>query len=373
MRSAPTEALPRGQGCLSVGIVPLPNFTLTAFAGFIDMLRLAADEGDRSRPRACAWTVLAPDLRPVRASCGVELTPNEVLGAPERFDYVVVVGGLLPSPDDKMLDPRTLAFLRRAHEAGRNLVGICTGSLALAEAGLLRKGVRCCVSWYHYPDLIERFPDLVPVADQLWVQSGRVATCAGGLAATDLAAALVTAHLGGSVAQKGLHILLSDGPRAAGAAQPQPANTVAVRDPRVRRTMLLMEQSLSTPPSVDALAAAVAISPRQLERLFRKELGASLQSFGRDLRLSYAVWLMAHTPGRLSDVAAQCGFTDAAHFSRSFRRAFALSPVAAQRQGGAALQGMMERWWPYGGLPVAGPATTGSRRQPASADRRPYV
>ena len=47
---------------LSVGIIPLPNFKLTTFSGFVDMLRFAADEGDRSRPHACSWTVLAPKL-----------------------------------------------------------------------------------------------------------------------------------------------------------------------------------------------------------------------------------------------------------------------------------------------------------------------
>ncbi len=303
--------------------------------------------------------------------------PNDVLGAPERFDYLVVIGGLLPSAENRMLDRRTLVFLRQAYEAGTNLIGICTGSMALAEAGLLRKGARCCVSWYHYPDLIERFPDLVPIADQLWVQSGRIITCAGGLAAIDLAASLVKKHLGGSVAQKSLHILLSDGQRTAGGVQPQPANTLAVRNPRVRRAMLLMEQNLSAPLCVEDLAAAVAISTRQLGRLFRKELGMSLQAFNRDLRLSYAAWLMVHTPGRMSDIAAECGFADAAHFSRTFRSAFNLSPAAARRLGAEVLQAMVERWWPYRLRPRADAASEPTpvcpRRKSAPADRRPYV
>lgn len=357
---------------LSVGIVPLPNFTLTAFAGFVDMLRLAADEGDRSRPRACSWTVLGPELRrPIRASCGVELIPHEAFGDPARFDYIVVVGGLLPSPEEKMLPRRTLDFLRDTYGCGCHLIGICTGSLALAEAGLLRPGARCCVSWYHYPDLIERYPNLIPVADQLWVQEGRIATCAGGLAATDLAAALVKKHIGNAAAQKSLHILLSDGPRRAGAAQPQPPNTVTVRDARVRRAMLLLEQNLSDPLHVDALAAAVAISTRQLQRLFRRELGISLQVFGRDLRLYYAAWLMIHTPNRLSDIAAQCGFSDAAHFSRTFRAAFGQSPMAAQRLGTQAMRDMVQLWWPYHAVSDPGPAAPDSATS-NGADRRPY-
>ena len=361
---------------LSVGIVMLPNFTLTAFAGFVDMLRLAADEGDRSRPRNCTWTVLGAELlRPVRASCGVEFLPQDTYGDPARFDYLVVVGGLLPAAGDRMLTAPLLGFLRDAHDRGGNLIGICTGSLALAEAGLLRPGARCCVSWYHYPDLVERHPELVPVADRLWVQDGRIATCAGGLAATDLAAALVKKHIGHAAAQKSLHILLSDGPRLAGAAQPQPANTARVADARVRRTMLLLEQNLATPLPIDRLAAAVAISPRQLQRLFRRELGVSLQGFGRDLRLHYAAWRMIHAPGRLSDVAAQCGFSDAAHFSRTFSTAFGVSPIVAQRRGAAAMRRMVEGWWPYGGAGTGllPPPDANEPGQSRTADRRPYA
>lgn len=79
------------------GIVLLPNFTLTAFSGFVDMLRLSADDGDYSKPVRCAWSVIGETLAPVRASCGIQITPWETFDAAEPFDYVVVVGGLLHS------------------------------------------------------------------------------------------------------------------------------------------------------------------------------------------------------------------------------------------------------------------------------------
>ena len=356
---------------LSVGIIPLQNFTLTTFSGFIDTLRLAADEGDRSRPRACTWTVLGPDRWSVRSSCGVEVQPMELFGAADRFDFVVVAGGLLPLPGDRMLDDRTRAFLRAAHRAGAGVIGICTGSLALVEAGVVRQGARCCVSWYHYTDLLERFPNVAPVADRLWVRDGQIITCAGGLAAADLAATLVQERQGGAAAQKALHILLADGPRLGHAAQPQPPNMLPVHDARVRRAMLLMEQNLSSPLQAEQLAAEVAVSKRQLERLFRRHLGVSLQRFGRDMRLHYAVWLMSYASRRISDIAVQCGFADAAHFSRTFRTAFGDTPVAAQRRGAAGLQAMLERWWPYGHLPGASGLPTA--RNPMLADRRPYL
>src|SRR5690242_877628 len=80
---------------LSVAFMLRPQFTLLPFAAFIDALRLAADEGDRSRPIRCEWTVVARTLEPITASCGVQIAPTQVYGDPRRFDLIVVVGGLL--------------------------------------------------------------------------------------------------------------------------------------------------------------------------------------------------------------------------------------------------------------------------------------
>ena len=80
---------------LDIGFILARRFTLCAFANFVDVLRLAADEGDRSRPILCSWRVLSPTMDPIASSCGVAVQPEERLGDPRRFDYLVVVGGLV--------------------------------------------------------------------------------------------------------------------------------------------------------------------------------------------------------------------------------------------------------------------------------------
>lgn len=364
---------------LSFGLLPLRHFTMLPFAGFVDVLRLSADEGDRSRPRACRWTVVAPGARSVRASCGIEVAAWEDLGDPARFDWIVVVGGLL-YPGQPQLDPGVGPWLRRAQAARVGLVGICTGSLALVEAGAIRAGRPVCVSWYHHRDLAERHPAVRPVSDRLWLRAGRLVTCAGGTAAIDLAASLVRERLGDAAVRKGLDIMVTDGTRAASAAQPLPPGLLRIRNPRVRRAVLLMEQSLAAPLPAAALAEGVAISRRQLERLFRAELGTSVQEFARQLRLSRAVWRMARGRDRLTDIAQQSGFADQAHFSRQFRAAFGKAPSAARRAGPEALLGMHDQWWPHGGAPGDAPLRRGMRprvappapAKPTGEERRPY-
>lgn len=325
---------------LSVGFVLLPNFTLSAFSSIVDLLRLSADEGDRSRPERCSWTVLGSDMNPISASCSLQVVPWETYGRPERFDYVVVIGGLLHS--GMKYNPAMLKFLQDAAGIGVSIVGVCTGTFALAEAQLLN-GRKCCVSWYHLFDLIERHVDVIPVADQLFVQDGNFITCAGGLAALDLGAWMVERHLGPGRAQKGLHILLTDKARSGFDAQPQPPGVGFVADARVKRAMLLIEQNLSTPPKVQEIASCVGLSKRQLERLFRKIAGKSIQEFSRDLRVYYGLWLLANSNKSITTVATESGFADPSHFNRLFRATFGCPPSVLRKGGPELFRTIIER------------------------------
>ena len=163
---------------LNVGLILTRRFTLCALGNFVDVLRLAADEGDRSRPILCAWKVLSPTMEPIASSSGIVVQPDEPLGDPARFDYLVVVGGLVDEVERLHTD--TVRFLERAAAAGIPLVGVCTGTYVLHRAGLM-DGYRACVSWFHHDDFLERFDGLKPVSDQIFVVDRDRLTCSGGV------------------------------------------------------------------------------------------------------------------------------------------------------------------------------------------------
>ena len=314
---------------LSVGFVLMPSFTLLPFSAFIDALRLAADEGDHSEQIHCRWTVMGPDLRKITSSSGVAIEPWETYREPAEFDYIVVVGGLLS--ETLHGNQHIIDYLKRVDRAHIPIIGLCTGSFAMIRAGLMQHR-RCCVSWFHHKDLTDRFTDVIPVADQLFVDDGDRITCAGGAVAADLAAYIIERHLGQSWARKSLRILVMDSPRPANAPQPQPTSDYQVKNKSVVRALLLMEQNLSRPLSTDEIASRLNISKRQLERLFVHDTGESLQKFYRAIRLSYGLWLLQNTPRSITDIAQECGFADTAHFSRAFRTVFAKRPTE-YRQG----------------------------------------
>jgi len=217
-------------------------------------------------------------------------------------------------------------YLQQADRAHVPIIGLCTGSFAMIRAGLMYQR-RCCVSWFHYKDLTDRYSDVIPVAEQLFVDDGDRITCAGGAVAADLAAYIIERHLGQSWARKSLRILVMDSPRPANAPQPQPASDYQVNNKWVKRALLILEQNLSRPLSTDEIASRLNISKRQLERLFMGETGDSLQKFYRKIRLNYGLWLLQNTPRLITDIAQETGFADTAHFSRAFRATFDKKPT----------------------------------------------
>jgi transcriptional regulator GlxA family with amidase domain len=315
---------------LSVGFILLPEFTLLAFSAFVDALRLGADEWDFGRRIHCSWTVMGPDVRPVRASCGVEMAPWERFCAPGDFDYVVVVGGLLRGHE--RINPAIYDYLRQAAAANVTLVGVCTGSFALARAGTM-SGRRACVHWYHVGDFEREFPTVRAIADELFVVDRARITCAGGAGAADLAVHLIERHCGRERALKSLHHMMFDHQRDRRHPQPRDEEDTLPnpRNPLVRRAVLLIEQNLSRRFSVRDLASQLCISERHLERLFRQDLDATPLQVARFKRLHHARWLLLNTEWSLADIAAECGFDDVSHFVRSFRRTFGRPPGQLRR------------------------------------------
>ena len=332
-RRAPTAAslaLPGGKSRLKVRVafVLAPQFTLTAFAGFVDALRLAADEGDRSRQVECQWTVLGNPEEVITSSAGVEVRPWEPLQAPERFDYIVIVGGLLHGGPS--VPARIYSFLEDAASAGVGLVGLCTGSFILARAGLLA-GHAACVSWFHREEFAREFPDIRLSTNQMYLVDGNRMTCAGGTSVVHLAAHLIQRHLGRAYANKSVRILIEDQPLPSNTPQPEPAITRKARDRLVRRAMLLIEQRLSEPDSIPEVLATLGIGMRQLERRFVQDVGMTMREFRLQLRLARARWMVENTDLPLTVVGLECGFGDCAYFSRAFSSRFLVAPSILRR------------------------------------------
>lgn len=313
---------------LSVGFILAKRFTLCAFANFVDVLRLAADEGDRSRPILCNWTVLSDTMDPIASSSGISVHPKERLGDPKAFNYIVVVGGLIEESED--FSPAYQGFLKEAAAAGVPLVGVCTGAFLLHRAGLL-DGYRSCVSWFCHDAFKEQFDGLDPVTDQIFVVDRDRLTCAGGVSSAHLAAYLVDKHVGRAQANKSLHIMIIDDAQNAEKPQPGIPLELKTQNPMVQRALHIMQQNIDTPISIQEIAQRMGKSKRQLERYFRVSLETSPQVAFLNIRLDFARHLIERNQKSIAQIAVDCGFCDSSHLSRMFRRRYGCTPQALRR------------------------------------------
>jgi putative intracellular protease/amidase len=110
-------------------------------------------------------------------------------------DIIVVPGG--PGQTALMDDRPVLDWIRKAHETSRWTTSVCTGSLILAAAGLL-KGLKATSHWLAYDVL--RLLGAEPTAERVVIQ-GKIITAAGVSAGIDMALTLVAHEFGEDLAK----------------------------------------------------------------------------------------------------------------------------------------------------------------------------
>src|SRR5260370_17621283 len=88
--------------------------------------------------------ILWKDTAPVRTAPGLRIVPDLTMADSPRLDVLVVPGGR--GTDDLMEDEKVLEFLAIQGATARYIVSVCTGSLLLGAAGLLR-GYRATCHW----------------------------------------------------------------------------------------------------------------------------------------------------------------------------------------------------------------------------------
>jgi transcriptional regulator GlxA family with amidase domain len=309
-----------------VGFLLIDGFPLMTYAAAVEPLRAANSLSGRELYQ---WRHISLDGRPAEASNGARILADHAVGEAVTLDTLFVCAGGNPA---LFTHAPTLAWLRRLAQAGVRIGGLSGGPYILARAGLLH-GRRCTIHWEHQPALAEEFPELKLQRTLFEIDRDRL-TCAGGVAALDLALALIEqAHGHALAAAVGEWYLLTQ-VREGGAAQRMALQErFGVSNPTLLQALTLMEQHIEDPIPAARLAELVGVSPRQLERLFAANLGAGPARHYLSVRLERAQTLLRQSPLSVTEVGMACGFVSPSHFSRAYRKGFGRSPA---RERGAA-------------------------------------
>lgn len=84
--------------------------------------------------------------------------------------------------------------------------------------------------------------------------------------------------------------------------------------------------------TLDELCNQFNVSQRNLERIFRKELGISPVSYLKRVRLEKASAILLSSSYSVSQIATMCGFTSFAYFTKEFKKIYGATPVEYRRK-----------------------------------------
>jgi cyclohexyl-isocyanide hydratase len=188
----------RVNAATSDGIVPAQQPMHCNVIIVPDMVQLDVTGPFEVLVRTPGWTVdlVAATMDPVRSDRGLRLLPNATRENAKKSDIIVVPGGT--GIDTAMLDPEWVTYVRHEAANAKYIFGICTGSLLLGAAGLL-KGRRAGGHW-QARDLLAQFGAMV--SNDRMTQDGNMYTSGGVTSGIDMALRVVGDTAGEEVARK---------------------------------------------------------------------------------------------------------------------------------------------------------------------------
>jgi transcriptional regulator GlxA family with amidase domain len=245
---------------------------------------------------------------------------NKVKGA---CDSVLLVCGL---GSRSVRDPGLSAWLVKTAGDVRRLGAVCVGSFLLAEAGLLN-GRRATTHWKFGRELAGRYPAVRVEHDPLWVKDGNIYTSAGISAGIDLALAWVEEDCGAGLAHEAARELVLFLRRPGG--QPQLSVSLASQASEmmsIRELQIWIAEHLEARLSVEDLADRMAMSVRNFERVFTREVGTTPSQYVLQLRVESARRQLERTDRGLKHVASAAGFGSVDVMRRAFVRLLGITP-----------------------------------------------
>ena len=182
---------------LAIGILIYPNVTQLDATGPAQVL---------ARVPGATLHMIWKTREPIPTDAGFSIVPNTTFADCPRLDVICVPGG--GGQVALMTDPETLDFLRDQAATARYVTSVCTGSLVLGAAGLL-KGYRSACHWA-WRELLADF-GAIPVAERVVRDRNRIS--GGGVTAGIDFGLTVAAELAGEEVAKSIQLVLEYDPQ----------------------------------------------------------------------------------------------------------------------------------------------------------------
>jgi cyclohexyl-isocyanide hydratase len=224
---------------IQIGILLYPNVTQLDATGPAQVL---------SRVPGAKMHMIWKTLDPVPTDAGFSIVPTTTFADCPKLDVICVPGG--GGQTALMTDNETLDFLRKQAATARYVTSVCTGSLVLGAAGLL-KGYKSACHWA-WREMLPAF-GAIPVAERVVRDRNRIS--GGGVTAGIDFGLTVAAELAGEEVAKSIQLVLEYDPQPPfDSGSPEKAGVERVKRIRERMSGLLLARQKANDDAAAKLA-----------------------------------------------------------------------------------------------------------------------
>ena len=302
------------------GFVLLEHFSLPAFTQALDTLITA------NLLRAGLFSSRTYGLSDgeVVSDLGLVIRPDARIDPVmiHELDLLVICGGYRTQ---LKASESFIELLKAAAQQGVILAGLWNGAWFLGKAGVL-DGYRCAIHPEHRPALTE-IAKATQVSSEPYVIDRDRLSASSPSGAFHMALDWIKSLHDKALVEGIEDILAFEESRY---RRIKPAENICVSAP-LREVVRLMDANLEEPLALEQLAVYAGRSRRQLERLFREQLGTTPQRYYMELRITEARRLLQHTELSQVDVLVACGFVSPSHFSKCYSAYFGYRPSKETR------------------------------------------
>lgn len=297
------------------GFLLLEHFSLPAFTQALDTIVTT----NLLRPGSFSSRTFGLNDGEVVSDLGLVIRPDACIdsSAIQALDLLIICGGYrteLKATDE------FIRLLREAAEEGVSLAGLWNGAWFLGRSGLL-EGYRCAIHPEHRPALAE-FCKAMQVSSEPYVIDRDRLTASSPSGAFHMALDWIKGLHDKALVEGVEDILAFEESRY---RRIKPTENICLSAP-LREVVKLMDANLEEPLELEQLAIYAGRSRRQLERLFKEQLGTTPQRYYMELRITEARRLLQHTELSQVEVLVACGFVSPSHFSKCYSAYFGYRP-----------------------------------------------
>lgn len=319
---------------VAVSLVTVPEVSAAVTYGLHEVFTCVGTAwetltGEETRSRQMMPRIVGSSVGAVRTTMGATVVTEHAFGDNFRSDIVIVADlNLEPGVEPRGRWGDATHWLLDQHAKGAILCSVCSGSLMLAEAGLLDDR-EATSHWSASGYFRQYYPSVRLQPQRVLVPSGPehdVVTSGGSASWTDLSLYLVARFCGDAEARRIAKIFLF-GDRSEGqlpfAAMVRPKQH---DDAVIAECQSWIAENYAVANPVTEMTTRSGLKARTFNRRFQSVTGYSPIDYVQTLRVEEAKQMLETTYDAIDDIAVSVGYDDPNSFRRLFKRTVDTTP-----------------------------------------------